>query len=329
MDVCTSTTPALASILIPTFNRPKLVVDAIRSAISQTYRPIEILVLDNASDVPLDSLLSSMETESAGVPLLYVRHERNLGITGNWRRGIELATGEFFCLLHDDDTIEKSFLAELIAPLLADATLALSFCDHWVMDASGRRMVAATDECTRRFHRDRLPAGKLENFPEAALVHHSIPVGASVFRRSKATPEMISDEAHGAIDYWLLLRILQTKSSACYVPQRLMNYRLHGGGMSHSRSNLEMNLGHVHRFDAILSDPAFRHLHPWVKATRSSTLLSHSIDLLALGRRQEARHYVRRALRGRWPGARGITTFLLAASGKIGTAIARRLVKIS
>ena len=77
-----------------------------------------------------------------------------------------------------------------------------------------------------------------------------------MFRRSAVDLGFIDDRAKGAIDYWLLYRLLKTGLGAFYVNRRLMNYRSHGGGMS-TRSALYMAEGHLFRFSAILNDPQF------------------------------------------------------------------------
>ena len=39
----------IISVIIPTYNREKLVIEAIKSAIKQTYRPLEIIIIDDGS----------------------------------------------------------------------------------------------------------------------------------------------------------------------------------------------------------------------------------------------------------------------------------------
>ena len=104
----------LVTILIPTYNRAEFLREAIQSAVTQTHRELEILILDDAS--PDET--AAVAAEFADDPrVTYVRHSKNLGITGNWRAGIERAKGEFFCLLHDDDTFEPTFVESLLLPM--------------------------------------------------------------------------------------------------------------------------------------------------------------------------------------------------------------------
>ena len=85
------------SVIIPTFNRSRLVVNAIRSVLRQTYRDYEIIVVDDGStdDTP-EALKPYMDR------IRYV-HQTNLGASAAQNRGIELARGKWIAILASDD----------------------------------------------------------------------------------------------------------------------------------------------------------------------------------------------------------------------------------
>src|SRR5580700_358729 len=113
----------LVSILIPTYKRAALLPLAVQSALEQSYPSIEVLILDDCS--PDDT--TSAATRFAGDRRVrYIRHETNLGLPRNWQFGIDAARGEFFSILHDDDSLEPTFVKDLLAPLLGDPDLAFS-----------------------------------------------------------------------------------------------------------------------------------------------------------------------------------------------------------
>jgi glycosyltransferase involved in cell wall biosynthesis len=124
----------LVTILVPTYKRAEFLKVALESALAQTHKPLEILVLDDASPDNTPEVVAQYSSDSR---IRYVRHEQNKNISGNWRFGIENARGEFFAILHDDDSFEPEFIARLLEPHLKDEDTILSFCDHWVMDESG------------------------------------------------------------------------------------------------------------------------------------------------------------------------------------------------
>jgi glycosyltransferase involved in cell wall biosynthesis len=297
----------LVSILIPTYARAGYVTQAVRSALAQSHQTIEVLVLDDASP---DNTSEELLAFQSNPRLHYIRHGKNLGIAGNWRFGIAAAKGEYFCLLHDDDTIEPDFVQTLLQPFLVDPQLALVFCDHFVMDVTGQRLSNAGT--TTRFHRDTLPTGRLsyDAFVRAVLVDFAVPVGASLFRRGSVRIDFLDERAKGAIDYWLLYQILKTGQAAYYIPSRLMNYRSHGGGMS-ARSTIYMAEGHLFRFDAILADLTFSALHSVVAARRRESLTGYGIDLAQIGRYSEASRALWNVLREK-PTLRACVAFVLS-----------------
>lgn len=312
--------PPLVTILIPTHNRAAMLGDAVTSALAQTYSPLEIIILDNESKDDTPAVASAFASRDAQVR--YVRHPVDLGITGNWRAGIGLARGDFLCLLHDDDTVEPAFVKTLAQPLLADPTLALSFCEHGNMDKDRRPI---DDEShLERFARKGMPEGPLrgEALARAILFDYSVPVGCSLFRRSVVTPEFIDDRAKGSIDYWLLYRILQTGLGAYYVPERLMSYRVHGGGMSGS-AVAYMAEGHLFRLGEMLADPQLAAHREELKAARCRTLTDYGIELTQLGRRKEARRAFAESLRKK-PAVRTLVSLAFSCVGTAGSNALKR-----
>lgn len=87
----------LLTIIIPTYNRPKLVLDAVQSALEQTFQDIEILVVDDASTEPIQ------------VPdhpkIRLIRLSSGRGGAGARNVGTEAARGRWITYLDDDDRL--------------------------------------------------------------------------------------------------------------------------------------------------------------------------------------------------------------------------------
>lgn len=100
----------LVSICIPTYNRANIITKAIDSALSQTYKNIEVIVVDNASTDNTEEIVSSYSDPR----LSYVRNSENLGLFGNFNRCIELYKGEYLHILHSDDFIDPDFTEKCV-----------------------------------------------------------------------------------------------------------------------------------------------------------------------------------------------------------------------
>lgn len=99
--------PGLASIIIPTFNRAALLDEALASVHGQTYRPIEILVVDDGSADDTPAVLSRWQDKLRGDPAVSFRplHQTNSGPSCACNLGLIESTGEFIQFLDSDDIL--------------------------------------------------------------------------------------------------------------------------------------------------------------------------------------------------------------------------------
>lgn len=119
----TATTPKV-SIGIPTYNRADLLRRSIESALGQDYPNIEVLISDNASTDNTPDICRSY-VNTCGSRIKHVRQSVNLGATANFSKVLEMASGEFFMWLGDDDWIDSSYVKSCMRELLSDSALSL------------------------------------------------------------------------------------------------------------------------------------------------------------------------------------------------------------
>jgi len=110
LDSCPEFEP-LVSIIIPTFRRPELLRQAIDSAVSQSCSvSYEIIVVDNERDPAWAEAVDAICRASLANCIRLYRNGHNLGMFGNWNRGVELARGEWLTILSDDDVLLPAFI---------------------------------------------------------------------------------------------------------------------------------------------------------------------------------------------------------------------------
>jgi glycosyltransferase involved in cell wall biosynthesis len=100
--------PPRVSVLIPVYNRETYIETCVRSAMRQTVRDIEIVIVDNASTDGTWPILERLAAEDRRIRIF--RNERNLGAVPNWRRCMEEARAPIGKLLFSDDTIQQDYL---------------------------------------------------------------------------------------------------------------------------------------------------------------------------------------------------------------------------
>ncbi|MBR1783330.1 MAG: glycosyltransferase family 2 protein [Bacteroidales bacterium] len=103
----------LVSIVIPVYNREKLVSRAIQSALDQTYGNIEVIVCDNASTDGTWGVLKHLQQKDARIRIF--RNERNLGPVANWAKCFSYAKGEYIKIIWSDDWISSDFVERALA----------------------------------------------------------------------------------------------------------------------------------------------------------------------------------------------------------------------
>lgn len=134
-------TSPLVTIAIPTYNRAEQLARCLASAVGQSYRNLEILVCDNASTDHTGSVVSSM----ADGRVRYLCSDVNQGPIANFLRGLELARGEYFMWLADDDWLAPDFISCCVARLSADPAVVLANGDvHYVSTAGAVVLERAT-----------------------------------------------------------------------------------------------------------------------------------------------------------------------------------------
>ena len=97
------------SVILPTFNRAKIVQKAIDSVLQQTYADYEIIVVDDGSTDDTQAVL-----EPYGNKIEY-RYKDNGGISSARNHGIKLAAGRYIALLDSDDYWLENKLEKQIA----------------------------------------------------------------------------------------------------------------------------------------------------------------------------------------------------------------------
>ena len=125
--------PGLVSIVVTSYNHAEFLPKRIESLLAQSYRPIEIIVVDDASSDDSLSVLRRWESN----PLVRIfPSEKNSGVAAACNRGAALASGEYLMFAECDDYDRPEHVARLVAALKSGAAGA-AFSRSAVVDARG------------------------------------------------------------------------------------------------------------------------------------------------------------------------------------------------
>jgi glycosyltransferase involved in cell wall biosynthesis len=95
------------SVIIPTYNRGNLLIQALDSVFAQTYRPIELVVIDDGSTDTTEQQLSYWRDKiSTDTGFVFIYHRQdNLGAPAARNKGIEISSGEYIQFFDSDDLL--------------------------------------------------------------------------------------------------------------------------------------------------------------------------------------------------------------------------------
>ena len=116
------------SVVIPAYNPGLFLAEAVESAVTQVPAPLEVLVVDDGSTLPLPI---------PGHPLVRVIRQDNAGVSAARNRGIREAQGDLVAFLDADDVWYPGKLAAQVA--LMRPEVGLCSCDFDVIEPMGKR----------------------------------------------------------------------------------------------------------------------------------------------------------------------------------------------
>lgn len=225
----------IASILIPVHNREDLVARTLDSALAQTVRDIEVVVVDNCSTDGTWAVLQKYAAQDARVRI--ARNESNVGPVRNWRRCVELARAPYAKLLFSDDLIAPSFLERTLPAILSPECGLVFTSAHigqqpWQGSVSYRSFLDDTRMTREIFVRTALRVnGFAPNSP-----------GAAIFRTADLAANILTElpgvagydfAATGAGVDWLIYLLTALRyPTVGYVSEPLANFHAHSGSIS-------------------------------------------------------------------------------------------------
>lgn len=123
------------SIIIPSYNHQKFIVNAINSVINQTYQNWEVIIVDDGSTDATKNVLSVINDKR-----IKIHFQSNCGAHEAINRGIKLATGDYISILNSDDEYQPSRLEECVYFLQNNPTIGLVSTWIEIIDQAGKKI---------------------------------------------------------------------------------------------------------------------------------------------------------------------------------------------
>jgi glycosyltransferase involved in cell wall biosynthesis len=126
----------LVSTIIPVFNRAGVLREAVRSVLHQTYRPIEIIIIDDGSNDETRCVIDELRTQNPIV--IKSSHISNSGPGVAREVGRKTARGGYIQYLDSDDLLLPEKFTSQVAGLDNNPDCAISYCKTRYRNATGK-----------------------------------------------------------------------------------------------------------------------------------------------------------------------------------------------
>ncbi|HEV3083401.1 MAG TPA: glycosyltransferase family A protein [Gemmataceae bacterium] len=201
------------SVLMLNYNHGHYLPRAINAVLTQSVRPREFIIIDDAST---DDSISVLEKFARQDPVIrVVRCERNQGVVPNNNRGLRMCTSEYIIAAAADDYLLPGMIERSMAVLRQNPQVGMS-CGYW------RLLIESTGE-TRQYKTDWGTAPAYMSPAQLAESIHggTLPTPSAIFRREALLRAgAYHNELHWHAD-WFAAMVVAFRDGICYVPDAL------------------------------------------------------------------------------------------------------------
>jgi glycosyltransferase involved in cell wall biosynthesis len=268
----------LVSIIIPTYNYAGFLHRAIQSCLNQSYKPVEIIVIDDGSTDNTKEIV-----QSYGDKIVYIRQE-NSGVSSARNSGLEHAAGDFIAFLDADDYLTENAIEIRLKALMQNPYAGAVVTETYSQknESLSYKPGFKTDNVSDKFYEDLL-LGKFPFGTCAALIRSAI---AKQFR-------FLTGISNGE-DVVYFTKIFFT-APVCYITEPTAVTVWHGDSLRHNIDELKKQDVGLARI--IFDDPfyggAIEHLRKDYTANRHLELFR---KLYLNGEKKIAREHYRKAI---------------------------------
>lgn len=216
----------LVSVVVAMYNSSEFIGNTINCLISQTYDPVEIILVDDGS---IDGTFALVQSLTSATKNIYCYRKENGGVASARNYGIKRASGRYIAFCDHDDLWSQQKLSHQIPLFDEDAYVGLIYSPVRFIDKQGR------------IHRDRVPDTAYEgDVLEQLLCRNFIPFSSVVIRKScfDLLGGFREDrQMHGSDDRNMWIRLAtQFKVRCC--PEVLVDIVKHGQNYSDQEAKM-------------------------------------------------------------------------------------------
>jgi len=153
-------TKGMISVIVPAYNQERYISKTLDSIANQTYRNIEIIIINDASTDNTKFEILDWIDKNPLQNINFIDNAINVGLHATLNLGLDLIQGEYFQILAGDDLIVPEKLSFQIELLKSNPNVDYAYCSHYVFDDKGT--ISYADSLKRFFpDKTKIPQGRI------------------------------------------------------------------------------------------------------------------------------------------------------------------------
>ena len=206
----------LVSVIIPAYNAEKTIDKAIQSAVDQTYRNIEVIVIDDCStDKTIEKVIFCLQKDDR---IKLLKNNINIGVSESRNRGVKKARGEWIAFLDSDDIWAREKLERQIKEMEND-NCSICFTGSGFIRDDGKRYSFVLKVPEKITYND-------------LLKQNLISCSSVIIRKQTAVRYPMRNDPMIHEDLAVWLKVLQEEPYAVGINEPLLFYRISKSGKS-------------------------------------------------------------------------------------------------
>jgi glycosyltransferase involved in cell wall biosynthesis len=236
----------LVSVVIPAYNAEAYIATSLRGVTAQTYRNLEIIVVDDGSRDATASIVRSLAADDPRIKLL---QQQNAGVAVARNRGIDASSGDLVAPLDADDLWQPSKIERQVAVMQCSSPK-VGLVYAWFVQINAAGMATGLPRAKRLYEGDVFRDLVVRNFvgnASSPLIRKECVLEAGGY-----DPELRRQRAQGCEDLKLYLAIAE-RWHFCVVPAFLVGYRQSPTSMSEDLAQMKRS------HDLVMAEVRRRH----------------------------------------------------------------------
>jgi glycosyltransferase involved in cell wall biosynthesis len=217
----------LVSVIMPSYNHEKFISKAIKSVLSQSFKDLELIVVQDEQNERIIKIVYSYMDSDARVVLKIFN--KRLGVCNAFNTGLDIAKGKFVAFIGSDDVWLRNKLETQIEYLEKHPN-SIVWSDAFVIDESDKYIGCKFSEL--------YPSKKKSGYIFNELVLGNYISGQSMILKKELFGNIRFDSSYPVLNDYKVNLDLSFKHKFIFINRPLVLYRMHPGNLSSTAGKL-------------------------------------------------------------------------------------------